>query len=474
MEKLCQALCFLRAYVCACQTNVATQIERERGAEQETARETEGDEHRREGDAGACEDVTQSFVDHASFLQTPHGERDAEDVVQDTHGVAAAAPTISPRDSNLNPSTVADHADMLELYKTMLEVKNQRIMALECLNARLEVAGEEDGGAEGTGERRTREAQVARLAGEAAQLEQECGRARRQRSSLAAETEAIRLQYESASRILQNLNAKIKAKQLILDTALAAPPAPVSPTPVPPAANNREGACVKMAETGTMTEPVSVSVSLAVPLADSEWAREKEREMQRESQRQQLVIDHERKLVQTSREREQQRLHLALDRLAHRRSRCCVVNIFCQWSVWCYEQMRARRHLLRVEAVGRTVCSRWGRRFVGAAMRAWHGRLAATQARCAAVDHLVIRRWRKSSARWMALWRLVVALSKLRYVNELRRMRVSWEHWRLVLDVRKEEWEAEQDAALKQQMEAKQQELAQMAQVCNIFKTSHV
>jgi len=87
---------------------------------------------------------------------------------------------------------------------------------------------------------------------------------------------------------------------------------------------------------------------------------------------------------------------------------------------------------------------------------------------------LVIRRWRKSSARWMALWRLVVALSKLRYVNELRRMRVSWEHWRLVLDVRKEEWEAEQDAALKQQMEAKQQELAQMAQVCNIFKTSHV
>ena len=471
---------FLRAYVCACQTNIETQIETERDAERRTERETEGDEHRREGDAGAGEDVTLSFVDHASFLQTPQGERDAKDVVQDTHdthGAAAAAPTISPRDSNLNPSTVADHADMLELYKTMLEVKNQRIMALECLNARQERvggAGEEDSGAGGTGERQTREAQVARLAGEAAQLEQECARARSQRSSLAAETEAIRLQYESASRILQNLNAKIKAKQLILDNALAAPPAPESPTPVPPAANTREGVCVKMADTGTMTEPVSVSLSLAVPLADSEWAREKEREMQRQSQRQQLVIDHERKLVQTSREREQQRLDLALDRLAHRRSRCSLVNIFCQWSMWCYEQIRARRHLLRVEAVGRTVCSRWGRRVVGAAMRAWHGRVAASQARCAGVDIVVTRRWRKSAARWMAAWRLVVALSKLRYVNELRRMRVSWDHLRLVLDVRKEELEAEQEAALKQQMEAKQQELTQMAQVCTIFEKPHV
>jgi len=139
------AMSFLRAYICARQT----QIETERVAQRES------DAHPREEGAGADQDLSQSYVDHASFLQSPQGETDAEqprivtappacsedskqlvlgahayataaqtDAVQEARGTAAAVPTISPRDSNLNPSTVADHADQLELYKTMLEVSS--------------------------------------------------------------------------------------------------------------------------------------------------------------------------------------------------------------------------------------------------------------------------------------------------------------------------------------------------------------
>jgi hypothetical protein len=113
------------------------------------------------------------------------------------------------------------------VYKTMLQVKNQRIMALECLQAgpsSTTVSPPQDSvvgmGVEGTGNAReaSHEHAAERVRGVAmaldcAKLQEACEQARSERARVVAETEAMRQQYESASRILIKLNSKIKDKE---------------------------------------------------------------------------------------------------------------------------------------------------------------------------------------------------------------------------------------------------------------------
>jgi len=142
-----------------------------------------------------------------------------------------------------------------ELYKTMLQAKNQRILALECLHiAPAPLASSvselvawdgcmhqksmsEGGGQEGREQRGGKhhgqqavaacDAQEERrqeLTQELGELERACAEARQQRSSVIAETEAVRCEYETAWRILRKIQSKIDTQQ-----ALPAPP----PSPAP-------------------------------------------------------------------------------------------------------------------------------------------------------------------------------------------------------------------------------------------------
>jgi hypothetical protein len=88
---------------------------------------------------------------------------------------------------------------------------------------------------------------------EFAQVEEALGRGRAEAAALREETEVVRQEYQVASRLLDNLTAKIKTKKALLDTLATLPTLPPPPTSthtLPPQPARRE-----FASAGTNTEP---------------------------------------------------------------------------------------------------------------------------------------------------------------------------------------------------------------------------